>query len=146
MNWYWVSKRLICLYIWKKINGDDNQPTYRQGDYRAICLFKILDNRKKAEICNSEQTQKVWAHEGCSPQKKNSCSPEYAFRQFVILKHFPQVRKVIFAEEKYNFSEEKKIGKEKEENIWRMKYIFPGNWKLGKEKVENIWKWKIYFL
>ena len=24
----------------------------RQGEYRAICLFRKLENRKKAEICN----------------------------------------------------------------------------------------------
>ena len=43
------------LYI-EKINGDvnrpTNQPTDRQGEYRAICLFRKLENRKKAEICN----------------------------------------------------------------------------------------------
>ena len=30
-----------------------NQPTNQQGEYRAICLFRKLENRKKAEICNS---------------------------------------------------------------------------------------------
>ena len=40
------------LYIEKKINGDVNQPTDQQGEYRAICLFRKLENRKKAEICN----------------------------------------------------------------------------------------------
>ena len=30
-----------------------DQPTDRQGEYRAICLFRKLENRKKAEICNS---------------------------------------------------------------------------------------------
>ena len=43
------------LYI-EKINGDvnrpTNQPTDQQGEYRAICLFRKLENRKKAEICN----------------------------------------------------------------------------------------------
>ena len=39
------------LYI-EKINGDVNRPTDRQGEYRAICLFRKLKNRKKAEICN----------------------------------------------------------------------------------------------
>ena len=38
----------------EKINGDVDQPTDRQGEYRAICLFGKLENRKKAEICNSE--------------------------------------------------------------------------------------------
>ena len=28
-----------------------NQPTDQQGEYRAICLFRKLENRKKAEIC-----------------------------------------------------------------------------------------------
>ena len=40
------------LYI-EKINGDVNRPTNRQGEYRAICLFRKLENRKKAEICNN---------------------------------------------------------------------------------------------
>ena len=43
------------VYI-EKINGDVNQPTNwptdQQGEYRAICLFRKLENRKKAEICN----------------------------------------------------------------------------------------------
>ena len=43
------------LYI-EKINGDVDQPTDRPtdqpGEYRAICLFRKLENRKKAEICN----------------------------------------------------------------------------------------------
>ena len=42
------------LYI-EKINGDVDQPTNRPtdqpGEYRAICLFRKLENRKKAEIC-----------------------------------------------------------------------------------------------
>ena len=29
-----------------------DQPTDQQGEYRAICLFLKLENRKKAEICN----------------------------------------------------------------------------------------------
>ena len=28
------------------------QLTNRQGEYRAICLFRKLENRKKADICN----------------------------------------------------------------------------------------------
>ena len=56
IKWYWVYKELLCLYILKKINGDVNRPTDRptdqQGEYRAICLFRKLENRKKAEICN----------------------------------------------------------------------------------------------
>ena len=43
------------LYI-EKINGDvdrpTNQPTNQQSEYRAICLFRKLENRKKADICN----------------------------------------------------------------------------------------------
>ena len=45
------------LYI-EKINGDvdrsTNQLTDQPGEYRAICLFRKLENRKKAEICNLE--------------------------------------------------------------------------------------------
>ena len=56
IKWYWVNKGLLCLYILKKINGDvdrpTDQPTDQQGEYRAICLFRKLENRKKAEICN----------------------------------------------------------------------------------------------
>ena len=52
IEWYWVNKGLLCLYILKKINGDVDQPTDQQGEYRAICLFRKLENRKKAEICN----------------------------------------------------------------------------------------------
>ena len=29
-----------------------DQPTDQPGEYRAICLFRKLENRKKAEICN----------------------------------------------------------------------------------------------
>ena len=41
------------LYI-EKINGDANQPTNRPTNQPtgAICLFRKLENRKKAEICN----------------------------------------------------------------------------------------------
>ena len=42
------------LYI-EKINGDvdrpTNQLTNQPGEYMAICLFRKLENRKKAEIC-----------------------------------------------------------------------------------------------
>ena len=41
------------LYVLKKTNGDVDQPTDRQGEYRAICLFRKLENRKKAEICKN---------------------------------------------------------------------------------------------
>ena len=33
-----------------------NRPTNQQGEYRAICLFRELENRKKAEICNIPDT------------------------------------------------------------------------------------------
>ena len=40
------------LYI-EKINGDVNRPTdrptNRQGEYRAICLFRKLEHRKKRQ-------------------------------------------------------------------------------------------------
>ena len=42
----------MLLYI-EQINGDVDRPTNRQGEYRAICLFQKLENRKKAEICNN---------------------------------------------------------------------------------------------
>ena len=54
IKWYWVNKGLLCLYILKKINGDVNRPTDLQGEYRAICLFRKLENRKKAEICKDK--------------------------------------------------------------------------------------------
>ena len=37
----------------EKINGDVDQPTDQPGKYRAICLFRKLENRKRAEICNT---------------------------------------------------------------------------------------------
>ena len=53
IKWYWVNKGLLCLYILKKLMvTSTNRPTNRQGEYRAICLFRKLENRKKAEICN----------------------------------------------------------------------------------------------
>ena len=53
VKWYWVIKGLLCLYILKKLMvTSTNRPTNRQGEYRAICLFRKLENRKKAEICN----------------------------------------------------------------------------------------------
>ena len=35
-----------------KINGDVNRPTNRPTDRVNIGLFRKLENRKKAEICN----------------------------------------------------------------------------------------------
>ena len=45
IEWYWVNKGLLCLYILKKLmvtstNQPTNQPTDQQGEYRAICLFE----------------------------------------------------------------------------------------------------------
>ena len=60
------------LYI-EKINGDvnrpTNQPTDRQGEYRAICLFRKLENRKKADICNIEFMYEIHA---CKKGSKQS--------------------------------------------------------------------------
>ena len=57
IKWYWVIKGLLCLYILKKLmvtptDRPTNRPTDQQGEYRAICLFRKLENRKKEEICN----------------------------------------------------------------------------------------------
>ena len=49
----------------KKINGDANQPTDQQGEYRAICLFEIWDIRKKAEICNYDVARGVLIENNC---------------------------------------------------------------------------------
>ena len=43
--------------VLKKNNGDVDQPTNQQGEYRAICLFRKLENRKKAEICKNTKGQ-----------------------------------------------------------------------------------------
>ena len=66
ITWYWlvlsctglIKGFYACIY-WKKLmvtstDQPTNRPTNRQGEYRAICLFRKLDNRKKAEICNRE--------------------------------------------------------------------------------------------
>ena len=50
------------LHIEKKLmvtstNRPTDRPTNRQGEYRAICLFRKLENRKKAEICNISKNQ-----------------------------------------------------------------------------------------
>ena len=43
-----------------------NQPTDQPGEYRAICLFRKLENRKKAEICKKlsiidlKKMAKIW--------------------------------------------------------------------------------------
>ena len=38
----------MLVYI-EKINGDVDRPTNRQGEYRAMCLFRKLENRKKRQ-------------------------------------------------------------------------------------------------
>ena len=54
IKWYWVKIGLLCLYILKKIVvTSTDQPTNQHAEYRAICFFRKLENRKKAEICNS---------------------------------------------------------------------------------------------
>ena len=57
------------LYI-EKINGDvdrpTNQPTDQRGEYRAICLFRKLENRKKAEICNNSDYYTPFWHKNVS--------------------------------------------------------------------------------
>ena len=59
IKWYWANKGLLCLFILKKklmVTSTDqptDRPTNRQGEYRSICLFRKLENRKKAEICNT---------------------------------------------------------------------------------------------
>ena len=60
IKWYWVIKGLLCLYILKKLMvTSTNRPTNRQGEYRAICLFRKLENRKKAENCNKGPERKA---------------------------------------------------------------------------------------
>ena len=54
------------LYI-EKINGDANRPTDQQGEYRAICLFRKLENRKKAEICKYERRKQPFPTFFASP-------------------------------------------------------------------------------
>ena len=36
-------------------NQPTDQPTDQPGEYRAICLFRKLENRKKAEICKNKR-------------------------------------------------------------------------------------------
>ena len=64
IEWYWVSEVLLCLYMLKKLmvtstNQPTDQPTDQPGEYRAICLFRKLENRKKAEICNYSFERKM---------------------------------------------------------------------------------------
>ena len=40
-------------------NRPTDRPTNRQGEYRAICLFRKLENRKKAEICKNQNSSHV---------------------------------------------------------------------------------------
>ena len=67
-----ANKGLLYLYILKKINGDvdrpTDQPTDRQGEYGAICLFRKLENKKKAEICN--KVNAFICHSDCGGVKR----------------------------------------------------------------------------
>ena len=49
-------------------NQPTDQPTDQPGEYRAICLFQKLENRKKAEICNLQFSFKTVM----TPQRSNS--------------------------------------------------------------------------
>ena len=51
-----------------------NRPTNRQGEYRAICLFRKLENRKKAEICNLGLSTEYGSQQPEQPQDVN-CEP-----------------------------------------------------------------------
>ena len=46
IEWYWVNKGLLCLYILKKINGDVNQPTDQPTD-RANIEQSAFSNVRK---------------------------------------------------------------------------------------------------
>ena len=35
IEWYWVNKGLLCLYILKKINGDVDRPTDQPTDQQG---------------------------------------------------------------------------------------------------------------
>ena len=54
IKWYWVNKGLLCLYILKKLMvTSTDQPTDQPtGRIQSNLPFRILENRKKAEICN----------------------------------------------------------------------------------------------
>ena len=52
-------------------NQPTNQPTDQQGEYRAICLFRKLENRKKAEICNNFRDKYIEHHLKISDYKNN---------------------------------------------------------------------------
>ena len=54
IEWYWVDKGLLCRYILKKLMvTSTNRPTDRPtGRIQSNLPFRMLENRKKAEICN----------------------------------------------------------------------------------------------
>ena len=75
IKWNLVKKGLLCLYILKKLMvTSTNRPTNRQGEYRAICLFRKLENRKKAEICNLGLSTEYGSQQPEQPQDVN-CEP-----------------------------------------------------------------------
>ena len=74
MTWYWlvlsgtglIKGFYASIYCKKLMVTSTNRPTNRQGEYRAICLFRKLENRKKAEICNNKlQHVQKQAYEKC---------------------------------------------------------------------------------
>ena len=57
IEWYWVNKGLLCLYILKKImvtstDQPTDQPTDRPTNRANIEQSAFSNVRKKAEICN----------------------------------------------------------------------------------------------
>ena len=122
---YWVSITWCCLVlsgtglikgfyasIYWKINGDVDQPTNQQGKYRAICLFRKLENRKKAEICNNSHNLNfnlgggllpvawlsIWVH--CIGNSWHS----YSSYKIMMWKVFPRTFPNIFSRFKIIFS------------------------------------------
>ena len=57
IKWYFVNKGLLCLYILKKLMvTSTNRPTDRQGECRAILLFRKLENREKQRFAISSNS------------------------------------------------------------------------------------------
>ena len=46
------------VYI-EKNNGDANQPTNRQGEYRAFCLFEIKTIKKRQRFAKTKKSYRV---------------------------------------------------------------------------------------